>query len=224
MAGDVVIAGQLREQTDHCAAAAWGSDEERVRNGFPAKKSGFELMPDACGGLTGAVLADHRLPGRSEGGERGQHDHGGDDPAEGTEREAAGPSDQHKDCDCAEGQRAGLVEAAGATAAQLALERAQDAAASSDYENAETCAEKQESDCPPGRKLGLIEGGDQGNGGGGGRKQEPGAAAHPEVGERTPKEIDGMRKGQKRGDACGAGGVDALVAQEISDSAADEAE
>ncbi|MEI9969909.1 MAG: hypothetical protein WDM87_15275 [Terracidiphilus sp.] len=145
-------------------------------------------------------------------------------PAQRAERQAAGPSDQHKDRDGSEGQRAGLVEAAGAPAAQLALERAQNAAACSDYEDAETGAQEQKSHAPRRRKLGLIEGGDQGNGGGGRRKQEPSAAAHPEIGQRAPEEVNSVRKRKQRCNARGARGIHAFIAQQIGDGPTDEAE
>ena len=96
--------------------------------------------------------------------------------------------------------------------------------AGSGYEDAETGTEEQQTDCQRRCKLGLMEGGDERDGGSGCRKQEPGTAAHPEVSQRAPEKIDSVRKRKQRRNARGARGVYALVAQQIGDGAAHEAE
>ena len=46
------------------------------------RKVDLNSLPDAHGGLTGSVLADHGLGGRGQSGERRQCDQDGDDPTE----------------------------------------------------------------------------------------------------------------------------------------------
>ena len=72
-------------------------------------------------------------------------------------------------------------------------------------------------------KLWLIKGQQQRGRGSGGSGDEPGAAAHPEVRDRAPEKINGVRHRKQSHDAGRARRIDAFVAQQIRERAADEA-
>lgn len=69
-----------------------------------------------------------------------------------------------------------------------------------------------------------MEGSQHGDGRSSGGDDEPGAAANPEICDRTPEEIDGVRERKQSHDTSGASGVDALFAQEERERTADESE
>ncbi len=91
-----------------------------------------------------------------------------------------------------------LVKAAGAAAIHFATERAHHAAASGDSEHAETGAQEQEANRPARIEARPVERCQQRDRGGGSGNHEPGAAAHPEVSDRSPEKIDGVGEREQR--------------------------
>ncbi len=176
-------------------------------------------------GFSRRALADYGLGGRGQSEERWQRDHGGNDPAEGAEREAAGKRDQRKDGHSADGERTALVKAAGAAAIGFAAQRAHDAAASSD--------EQARRSRHPGIGVPTAHDDPRRDWWNATNSVIAAAAAATmsqvrrrirEVGNGAPEKIDGVREREQGADAGRTRRVNSLIAQEIRERAADKAE